>query len=677
MTLEAYLAGSDKASNVRVGGFSLTERADGSQGFGSITFDDEFKELSVRGWMKVVVKETACITASVIFSGYIGPRRYSRSNGSTTYKANGSRFIDCTLVDENVVLDIRLFTGNDAKRPAETHADRINWMLTDGAMVGLIEDTSLVNLTSPRPFDEADYKYLYPSNLLEDIASALGRTYFVYVDGATGDRGLFFDWPDATVGDCTLSISNDLADITLDANGDVTGDVYPPLIDAAQDMDPSEVYAKWVLTYRNGTVTENSTINETTFFDDSGIGYRGIHTESTRVGLESTARAFADRYLVAHGSEKDTITCAVIVPKEKAGLIRAGQRIQCKFTHLDGTEDWTWLRITERQIAQVDGTNERYIIVLELHNRGNAATGPSGGAPGPDEFPHQPPGPPAIVQQVSGQGTAGLTLPSPISAGNTLIAALAERGGISWPYASEGWTAGPDGSSLNGGSDGVVIVYKHTTGTEGQSLTGGVPVHMSGTLYEVSGTVTPGAHNEATGTGFTLSSGSITALTGFTVGIGAQGVGGGYDSVAAGVHYSVGSGWTEDHDNQTVGGGHPTVVVGHRFDAGTYAFEATNELPSGDAWIGQVVNFVADSTAEEPPLPGQTVPWTVVTVTPGSTTSTGTTQFPYADGSLQVKVDGVLISPASYDETDPATGAFTLLWVIDSDEVVSVQCLGR
>ena len=391
MTLFAYLAGADVGSRVRLGAFSLTERADGTQGFGSITFDDPDGTLDVRGWMKVVVKETACTTAPVIFSGYVGPRKYSRSGLGVTYKTGSGRFIDTTLVDENVVLDIRLFTGNDAKRPAEDHDDRINWALADGALVGLIDDTSLVDLSDPRPFEEADYKYQYPSNLFEDIASALGRTYFVYVDGLTGDRGLFFDTPDATVGDCTLSISNDLSDITLDANGEVSGNVYPPIVDATQDLDPSEVVAKVVYTYRNGTVTANSATNEATFFEDSGLGYRGIHLENTRVGLESTARRFADGQLVTHGAEKETITCGVIVPKEKAGLIRAGQRIQVKFTHLDGLTSFTWRRITERQITHVDETNEKYLIVLELNNRANGAGGPSGGAPGPDEFPHQPP----------------------------------------------------------------------------------------------------------------------------------------------------------------------------------------------------------------------------------------------------------------------------------------------
>jgi hypothetical protein len=53
--------------------------------------------------------------------------------------------------------------------------------------------------------------------------------------------------------------------------------------------------------------------------------------------------------------------------------------------------------------------------------------------------------------------------------------------------------------------------------------------------------------------------------------------------------------------------------------------------------------------------------------------SVGTTAFPYAPTSLLVKVDGVLISPASYTETDPNAGDFALAWLLDGDETVLVQ----
>ena len=214
----------------------------------------------------------------------------------------------------------------------------------------------------------------------------------------------------------------------------------------------------------------------------------------------------------------------------------------------------------------------------------------------------------AIVQQVHGQGAAAFVLPNPAGANHTLVAVLAERGGsggLSWPYAAEGWIEAPDGVSASGGGDGVVVIYKYTVGGE-LSMTSNPLVYISGSFYEVDELLTVSDHATATGTGFTLSSGAAVApaIAAFSVGIGGQGVGGGYDSVAGAVHYAIGAGWTEDHDNATIGGGHPTVVTGHRLDSGTFSFEATNQLPSGDAWVAQIVTFLG---VVPPPDPGPIV----------------------------------------------------------------------
>jgi hypothetical protein len=49
--------------------------------------------------------------------------------------------------------------------------------------------------------------------------------------------------------------------------------------------------------------------------------------------------------------------------------------------------------------------------------------------------------------------------------------------------------------------------------------------------------------------------------------------------------------------------------------------------------------------------------------------------FPYASGSLEIKVDNVLISRASYTENNTA-GTFTLSWTPDTDEVVTARAQG-
>lgn len=382
MTLVAYLAGDDKAHKVSVGDMGLTTRADGSPGFGSIIFDDPDKSLTVRGWMKVVVHETACTDAPILFSGYVGPRRYSRTGPNGTYKSGGSRYIDTTLVDENAVLGIRLITEPDGKRPAESHNDRIAWLLASDYLDGLIESDDLVDTSHPRPFEEADYRDQFPDNVLEDIAGPIFRTFFVFVDGATGDRILFFDTPTATVGTSDLSISNVIDDVDNET-------VFFPFLDGDQVLDPSEVVALDRYRYAKGVVNEHEDDTKATFFTDNGLGYRGRADNNTRIGSEASARIMAQGILERNSEENETLTVRLILPKDKVGLIRAGQRIQGTFTHLDGWESGKFSRITECTVTQWNQRTDLYLMQLELNSHG-LASGGGGGAPGPGEFPHPP-----------------------------------------------------------------------------------------------------------------------------------------------------------------------------------------------------------------------------------------------------------------------------------------------
>lgn len=92
-----------------------------------------------------------------------------------------------------------------------------------------------------------------------------------------------------------------------------------------------------------------------------------------------------------------------------------------------------------------------------------------------------------------------------------------------------------------------------------------------------------------------------------------------------------------------------------------------------DIATGLVVSNELGDSGSGPPSPGQ---W-VYGETASMAGAVGTLDFPYADGSLKVRVDGVLITPASYTETSPSAGTFTLDWQPDTDETVTVDYQGR
>lgn len=680
MSLFAYLNGSDTAHSVRLGQLGLTTKADGSSGFGNIVFDDPDCSLDIRPWMRVIVKETAC-SDPLIFAGFVADRTYSRSNGEVTYKDGAARFIDTTITDLNTLLQFQAMFAAEANRPAESEEDRIDWLLGSQYVQGVT--AGLVNSSAGRQLEANDYRQQYPNDVLSSLVNTW--IFFVYPDQPDGDPLLFYDTPTASTGTSDLSISNDLADITLDANGEITGDCYPASIGAQMVRDPSELYARIGLYWVGGREIQSNPTTLATYFTPSGLGYRSLAYTSDRVKSGATATQYAARMLARDATENETITDTIIVPKEKVGLVQAGYMISTKYLHF-GDDDFVDRRISAVEVHQADGTNERYAITIEMNAKGSDAIGGGGGSPG--DFPHPPPATASIVQQASGAGS--ITMPSGnVAAGDTLVVVVNSRGslGSSWStYAALGYSIVVQ-ETVPGGGNQSTILYKLADGSEGDSLNL-VSGHASGTWYELPGEWTPADSTTATGAGSPVTVGPVDSPTSgivFTANAYAQGgaldtyVGTGND-----MSTSPGSGWTEDYDASTPAGGTPISYTAHEIASGSITGTSANAVGAADAagvgttnWCAVIAAFSnADLAAGDPPTPGQEVPWTVVTVTPGSTTSTGTTAFPYAAGSLKVKVDGVLISPASYVETDPTTGDFTLSWVIDSDEVVTVSYQG-
>lgn len=661
MTLVATLAGSDQAHRIGIGDLGVTLRADGQPGRGGIIFDDPDSSIFVRGWMKVIVSETACVSQPVLFSGYIQARRTSR-NASGKYRHGAARFIDSDIIDENGATHVRLITGADGKREAETHIERNDWLMASAYMSGLVENEDLVDTSNPRPFEEADYRGQYPDDVLNDITGPIARRWFMYLEG-DGDRSEFLDVPDATVATSTLSISNVIADVEAD------DDCYYPFVDAVLEQDPTEVYDKARFTYKNGTVIETNLTTKAEFFDDNDLLYRGIQIDNSRVGLESTARSMAQNILARASKEIETITCRIEVPKEKVGLIRAGQRIAAHFSHLDGfADDFHYTRITGITY-RFGETNQTYIVELELNSRGRSIGG-GGGAPGPGDFPHPPPTSPGAPEQFkTNNGT--VVMDNPVTDGDLLMMWITERAAGNYPALPTGFTdfSPPilitETSIPFGGFFYARLCYRIASGDSGSYALG-----SSNYLASISewrgvtfGTEVHQSNQNGNDISVTLTCGGAitpTAPNAIVVGCAVIGMFGGTGVAEdAGVTVISYADWGANPSRNWVGykvvPSPTSTIIG-----GTML---------GRKEFGGVTYTLLPIAAEEPPSPGQWVYREIVATTAG----VGTTAFPYTAGSLVVYVDGVKISSAGYTETDPAAGTFTLAWTPDADETVSVD----
>lgn len=641
-------------------GPELANAADGTGSFGGIVFDDPAGNMTVTGWQTATVDETDCTAAPRLQTGYVYDRVYSRGKHS----AAAGREIDCTILDQNAVLSLRIITGADGKRPAETDTARIAWLLGSSYLSALIADLGLVN-GAGRAFETSDYRGQYPADVLNDLCGPRGQIFFAYWDQTAAAVGLFYDDPTAVTFTSSLSISNVASDVD-------SATCFAPYIDASLKVDPSGVYSRVRYTKKGGSAVFDNLTTAAAFFPHPLVT-RGVQITNERVGLRSTAETFANRYLLAHSTEAKTVTCTVRLPSTKVGLIDAGHRISVRFSHLPGFETAVWTRVESRTIQQVERKPSLYEVTLTLSTKG-LTTGIGGGDPG--NFPHESSGsPPSQVQHNYGNDI--VTLPLTPTPGNMLVIMANDRVGNGAVAAPTGWTkiAGADQLTGTNPSHGSEAYYRVCVAGD----TAVSPL-LSGLVFDFSEwtpctigtyvTVQDGVASHITAGG-TITPDSANAIILGVFGVGA------FDSLTWAM--TTDAGVTEMvKDLAFPGGNTPWTWVGYRTVTSTspttVGASVTNSASDAARNLFSGITIQLLGTPDtDPPAPGTEVPWEVVTMTTVGGVSTGTTAFPYANLSLKVKVDGVLISPASFVETDGSLGTFALTWIVDSDEVVTVS----
>lgn len=619
MSLFVYLDGTDYAGSIRAraggdqGLAGLTSAADGTASYGGVIVDDPSGAVTSTGWKAVRVEENAC-SQPRLFTGYVIDRTISRG---PHFRTAAGRIFDTNLIDQNAVLHMRLITDSDGQRPAETDIERIDWLLGSAYLSGLIADYGDVDRSSPKNFQEADYRGQYADDVLNDIAGPIGRQAYARWDASHSAVGLVYGLPTAYWGTSTLRISNVLSDVD-----DTT--TFEPYIDAQLLRDPTEVYSTVRYAYANGVVIRKNATTASTFIE------RGLNVDNSRVGAEATATGMADSLLSRDSTENDTITVTVRLPAAKVGLIEAGQRISVKFSHLPGYDSFTYARVTRRVTVQVEGVSDQYEVTLTLNDKGNG-NGGGAGAPPTNQLPAPTTGPTGTCAGGYDYTPAGTYPPNnSLTTPANAIAYYLDAGIIQpfvptpgavgdWHFNVLGAGGTPDFAGVLTGSFarlifvGPGIAQVRTANYDGADNLGWTLNHDPGT----------GIVTDATGT---FACGTTAAIS--------------IPDDGQCIH------WIDVSDS--------AVITGTKWG---YA---------GVVWTPK---------ASVPPQPSQPVNQETVGTGDGATT-TFTTGFPFADGSLKVFVD-LLDQTAAVTSQDGATGSFTLGFAPKPGEQVTVTYQGR
>lgn len=345
----------DVSARVRANTASVRINAEeGSVAISTVNLDDPDGDLIVNGLAGLFGSESevpGTIYDQTFIRGFIADRTVSRGDDDSSFRTEAARKWAVNIADQNSLLSRRILLGNDANRPAETDVARVQYLMGTPEM-NLIDEEDYINTGGAVAMDAADYRGQTCFDVLNDCAQASGKNFWVMFRPDIGNSyGLWYDFTSSEAYTSDISISNVLSDV------DGTT-VFAASFDTALVRDPSRVYSGVYMPYDGGTVYRQLASTASNFHP------RDITSYSPNVKTAAKANARADRYLQSIATEEDRITTSIIVPNAQVQDLKEGHRVLCKFSHLPGYEDWSYLRVLNRTVEQV--SEYYYQVTVEL-----------------------------------------------------------------------------------------------------------------------------------------------------------------------------------------------------------------------------------------------------------------------------------------------------------------------
>ena len=336
--------------SVRLYTLDVSEYAEeGSTATSTVLVEDPTGALDFPPLTRLWATESAISASSntFVYSGYIADRTIHRGDSTLTGSA---RVWEVNVVDENSILSRRVLSSASANRPAETDVARVQWLANEADGQALIDSTEFLSTASPIAMDAVDYRGQTGLDVLNDCAEASGKNFFAYYKEGTG-VGIWYGVEDLAVHNSMVRLSNVLADIDNNTT-------FAMAEDTKLNRDPSRLVSGLYYQFSSGATYQR---NHAMF---QRIGLRDAPMSSFNVKTLAKAEARAQRLLADLDTESDRIETAVWLPAAKVNWIKAGMRLQFKASHLPGYEDFVWLRVLRRGVAQV--SEEFYKLTLEL-----------------------------------------------------------------------------------------------------------------------------------------------------------------------------------------------------------------------------------------------------------------------------------------------------------------------
>lgn len=319
-------------------------------GSGGVRIEDPDGNLEIAGWETFTVDDLDA-SPTRVWTGYIFDKSLQRGE---LPPAGVNRVHDCDIIDGNAALQFQVLHSNDAKRPAETDVERVQWLLTSEAITGngnqYVEDLGLVSTLNPVSFLDKDCRQSFANAVLRTLCEIAQKNAFGYIDEYTGRAGLFYDKDESAVYVSPIRISNVIADV----DGITT---FYPDSEATLRQSGNERFGGVLFNWQGDPIYAQSA---STIASMNNIVRDAVISDEKQIGDAATAALEALSFLNTHANESQTISVTILMPSETVNLLYAGMRMEVKFTHFTGFEDFTWTRVRSKGVrtkaVDVEGT---------------------------------------------------------------------------------------------------------------------------------------------------------------------------------------------------------------------------------------------------------------------------------------------------------------------------------
>lgn len=293
------------------------------------------------------------------WNGYISDQWTDRGDGDLINPYAAGRLWELELTQENALLGFRACWDEDADRPKESPGVRLLWLL-NSQYLSTVVDHGLIDwdrLNALPDMDANDYRPQNAGEVLKHISLITQMNHYARYRDASSDIELAFYEPNTSELDSsTLRISNVEADIDFETT-------WPPFfannrLHRKGDRVAAGIVVQWekgfVYGYRLPTSYEFGFIDQT-------------HSDPN-THTEEQAERLRRSLLNQHKSQDERIEgLRIQVPAANLNDVRHGQRIQAKFSHHPGWEDWRWARVVSKAFSRPDNdTQALYDVDLEL-----------------------------------------------------------------------------------------------------------------------------------------------------------------------------------------------------------------------------------------------------------------------------------------------------------------------